>query len=930
LWQAIIRTHKVDTVSNVDAVKDLVARKAYQNIKQGSFETLTQYSVRFHDTYKAYKAIATQERPVDVAEQDQALDFFHGLDQGRYAQFKTSMLNGWATKAFDPPETPNDIYHIAGVWVKPTSKIEGGTAVSFVTIEEEARINKKHMDENKREEKKKKVVAAATAAAHATGGTSKESKQEHKVPKDLSHIECFRCKQPGHYSTSKECPLHPDNKKQKAKAGFINTTWADNETSIFVTIYEEGEHEEHMINNAVHVTQGLKPTKVLLDNQANISIVHPMLLKNVRPAPKKIVIKGVGGPQLIVDQVGDLEGFFKVYVSEYTKANILSFADIEDMYKVTYKRGATFVVRMQDRNVEFKCREKLYVVDWVVDTYACATVQENALVYTKEELRRAKEVYELVRNSGYPSPNDAMHLLTDGNIRGMPVLTVADLQRAYKVYGIHPEYVRGQLTKKKVSRVQVDLGLRSTDKNLRLYADVMHLEGSMFLVTVADPLNLTKQSYVENKGRMSLCMALQGQLSLLKSHGFEPRIVYMDPHSSFRSMTQEFPGTDIDIGRANDHVAKVDANIRRIKEMARKVKAGLPWELPGQLFKDLVTYAMSRINIRRTTALSENVCPRVLFMGMPIDYKKELQLAFGDYVEVYKGTTNNMVARSAACIALFPAANSTGSWVLWKIDTRCKVRRSNKVKLVTMDAIITTMNAIAEEDTLQARDPQHRGLAELLSRQPTEVEASRAEEPEESPDETQERNHESGEDKDEESAEESRAPEAETEASPQHVTTRSGRLVTRPSRYALVTKVARSAWEEQAAKIAIEKELWQLIEELVVIVPVKCTSILADVTILKSHMFLVNKYLGDGSFDNVKARLVADGRDQDAELFPNKSSLMVAIHSVFTVLALACQKHWRVVAKIDSFRTDTHVWPTNIYEVGSEDHEDGQGNVPRV
>jgi len=49
---------------------------------------------------------------------------------------------------------------------------------------------------------------------------------------------------------------------------------------------------------------------VLLDNQANISIMHPMMLKNVRPAPKKIVIKGVGGPQMIVDQVGDLEVFF--------------------------------------------------------------------------------------------------------------------------------------------------------------------------------------------------------------------------------------------------------------------------------------------------------------------------------------------------------------------------------------------------------------------------------------------------------------------------------------------------------------------------------------------------------------------------------------------------------------------------------------------
>jgi hypothetical protein len=49
----------------------------------------------------------------------------------------------------------------------------------------------------------------------------------------------------------------------------------------------------------------------------------------------------------------------------------------------------------------------------------------------------------------------------------------------------------------------------------------------------------------------------------------------------------------------------------------------------------------------------------------------------------------------------------------------------------------------------------------------------------------------------------------------------------------------------------------------------------------------------------VKARLVADGRDQDAELFPNKSSPTVAIHSVFMVLSLACQISWRVVVKID-------------------------------
>jgi len=65
----------------------------------------------------------------------------------------------------------------------------------------------------------------------------------------------------------------------------------------------------------------------------------------------------------------------------------------------------------------------------------CAMVRENELVYTKEEVRRAKQAYELVKNSGYPLPNEALYLIQDGNIRGMSmVLVVADLERAYKIW----------------------------------------------------------------------------------------------------------------------------------------------------------------------------------------------------------------------------------------------------------------------------------------------------------------------------------------------------------------------------------------------------------------------------------------------------------------------------------------------------------------
>jgi hypothetical protein len=97
--------------------------------------------------------------------------------------------------------------------------------------------------------------------------------------------------------------------------------------------------------------------------------------------------------------------------------------------------------------------------------------------------------------------------------------------------------------------------------------------------------------------------------------------VYSDPQSAFRSMTQDFPGVEIDIGGAGDY-----ARIKCIKEAYRTVKNGLAWSLPRSFVPDLVAYIVLRLNIRRTTALSENVSPRVLFTGMLVNYDKELCL----------------------------------------------------------------------------------------------------------------------------------------------------------------------------------------------------------------------------------------------------------------------------------------------------------------
>jgi hypothetical protein len=61
-----VKIHKVDCVSSVDEVMRLKARKAYQNINEGSFQTHSMYIERFDETYWTCKATRTKADPVEI------------------------------------------------------------------------------------------------------------------------------------------------------------------------------------------------------------------------------------------------------------------------------------------------------------------------------------------------------------------------------------------------------------------------------------------------------------------------------------------------------------------------------------------------------------------------------------------------------------------------------------------------------------------------------------------------------------------------------------------------------------------------------------------------------------------------------------------------------------------------------------------------
>lgn len=57
--------------------------------------------------------------------------------------------------------------------------------------------------------------------------------------------------------------------------------------------------------------------------------------------------------------------------------------------------------------------------------------------------------------------------------------------------------------------------------------------------------------------------------------------------------------------------------------------------------------------------------------------------------------------------------------------------------------------------------------------------------------------------------------------------------------------------------------------------------------IIRSQMFLKEKYLPTGVFEKLKARLVAGGNQQDKELYDDLSSPTVSTSAVMTVFSIA-------------------------------------------
>jgi Reverse transcriptase (RNA-dependent DNA polymerase). len=291
-------------------------------------------------------------------------------------------------------------------------------------------------------------------------------------------------------------------------------------------------------------------------------------------------------------------------------------------------------------------------------------------------------------------------------------------------------------------------------------------------------------------------------------------------------------------------------------------------------------------------------------------------LGFGDYVETYdpKVRSNTMRERTEPCVALYPAANVSGSWIFWNLKTEAYVRRTHWVKMFTPHSVIAVMNQHAGErvtvkaDVLPKQEDERAVVLETvvprsepdvptMTVEEAEIENTAKEEKVEVADEAH------GGEYDEDVKPQLMATEPEPEPAQIRRSERS-RVEKRDSNfeYTLTQMSVRKGLEKHgaAAKEAIRTEFEQLFKKKRVFKPVRRSRLDNKKLrkVIRSSMFLKEKYDGLGKFEKLKGRLVADGRMQDKSIYGDKISPTAKIDSIMMELSIAVEKGRRI-AKVD-------------------------------
>jgi hypothetical protein len=959
LFEAIELTHLTHFAEDTDLMEDK-AVEGYFELAQYTDESLILFCKRCEMALKCYDALE-MERP---SQREQVRMFLKAVDQDRYGVHIADLQQRVREGDRKLPATRHDAYLflVGRVPDKPGALASAsGVTVEPVVDSAFTAVDSTDSKRNKGNSggKAKAKGPDSGAGRNAHKGSTQNNKSSGYTVKRLPRKDCPVCARlkdvDDRLHWSHECPhleschkhlVREQSEKKKKEQRAYQVLDESSDDGMFLAITDS-------ICAAAAAARTSQPADLYIDCASSAHIVaNASLLTNIRPLQPAHTVRGVGG-KVKVNLQGELGGFGTVMHHPDFGVNLLSqsktvqnpnldldYVKAQDTFVVT-DRVSGSVYRFTPKHGLYACDASQIASGECTEDAAMitTTVEENKKLYTLREVKGAEAAADLERSLGFPSARD-MYRLLRGGIKGSDV-TVQDFVRKLAIYGPSVPAMQGKTVRRAPVRVNTEFVPAPLVSTQTLHADLLFVEKIPFLTSVSEPLGLTICSHLAGgKGVPSLRRAMVHHISQYAAQGFKVKKILFDGEGAIGAIKDHLGTMGVALQQAGPgaHVPVVERKHRVIQERVRAVKAGLWFNLPMVFVVWLVYYCVSRINLMPSNLRVDPASPRDNFLRRTVDFKRDLSVSFGDYLQVHehRAVTNTLEPRTQAAVALLPLGNQEGSCKVYLLESKKVVTRTRWTVIKNVpDDIVKRMNAIAAAEKV-AVNPTPR--FENAGGQALPVETP-APAPKKNPLAhlaPPVHNPEPIEDPVPFLAASDPAPQAEhapaQTSEPPPVVQPTPTPTADPTETAAVTagveaerrypaRDNRTSWhqartfnEHVVNHITVrkaldkfgEKALRSMFEEMMqmpdkqVFTPQdpRKLSHAEKRTVISSSMFLKEKFSSTGDFEKLKARLVAGGHQQDKSTYQDVSSPTVATSAAFMIAALAAHEG-RTVVTVD-------------------------------